>query len=344
MSASEQLSEKTAKLFVKEWIDGEMPPMPKKRYIKSERRWLVDQMAEKCIQRTLKQDGGLVDLENQLPKITEIVDTIWYAGASAEAKSWIWQEENRTDEDEKKLSAQHRVWWRRDPKKSYNEGFESKDCFNCDPDEIKSVAALYLERPWLRVPKLDWIFVDILITRELCAYGESLKEKCLPGAKMNWLNMNPKYLSTKGNLKEMTKDRWKDDLRRSSWKTFYSIFLPIGLILCAFYFGYQRTGYSFVAIYAFLILDYVVASFRRSKYRRAGNRDLSLAPFELWDKMYEVWQRLQGPTVNPIRLKEALDESAKMGAAWDETIWAIVGRVIKIDDDVWVIQPSTDPY
>jgi len=337
MSDDNLMSEQTAKRFVKEWVARGVPPKPK-NYIRSEYGWLLKQLAERCMVKTLEQGTDEIDLDYELSKACEIIDIIWYTIVPTERsrEGGIFH----PGDNDTQLLQQHRFWWRRDPQISFDEGFESKHYFSCLCDEIKSSAATYLEKPWLRVAKLDWIIVDILITDELCQYGERLKKDWLPGTKKNSLNIHPKYFSAKGNLKEMTKDRWKEDLKRSLLKPLYAVVLPLGMILSALYFGYSSTGYSFAAIYALLILDNLVGAYRRSKYRRAGNPDPALEPFELWDKMYQVWKRLEGPTVNPIRVKEALDESSKMGAVWDETVWAIVGRAIKIDGDVWVIQSS----
>jgi len=59
------------------------------------------------------------------------------------------------------------VWRRHDLQLSFVQGFESKHHFDCDTAELYSELAGYLERPWLRHPTIDWIFLDMMMTREL---------------------------------------------------------------------------------------------------------------------------------------------------------------------------------
>lgn len=56
--------------------------------------------------------------------------------------------------------------------------------------------------------------------------------------------------------------------------------------------------------------------------------------------MYEVWRRLDGPVINPSRVREFMAKSTDHGAVWDATSWSIVDRLIAIDPAVWVIQPA----
>ena len=70
--------------------------------------------------------------------------------------------------------AQHIVWIRRDPKRPFTEGTRSEHHTNFDKDSFHSTIADYLSRPYLRHPVLDWIFMEMTISQELSAFGESL--------------------------------------------------------------------------------------------------------------------------------------------------------------------------
>lgn len=37
----------------------------------------------------------------------------------------------------------------------------------------------------------------------------------------------------------------------------------------------------------------------------SGRIDPNVRPFQLWDEMYEVWRRLDGPVVNPTMVRES---------------------------------------
>ena len=54
--------------------------------------------------------------------------------------------------------------------------------------------------------------------------------------------------------------------------------------------------------------------------------------------MYEVWRRMRGPAVNPTLVRDAMVETAKQGAVWDNVSWALVDRFIGIDPAAWVVQ------
>jgi hypothetical protein len=61
---------------------------------------------------------------------------------------------------------------------------------------------------------------------------------------------------------------------------------------------------------------------------------------ELWDLMHAAYRTLDGPIVDPTRVKRALDAAAKKGAVWDGTVFAILNRVIARDPTAWVTDDS----
>jgi hypothetical protein len=115
----------------------------------------------------------------------DFIYSAWYAGGPELTMMRRWQGEGNPTEEERKGidTAKEIVWRRHDPKESFSEGLSSQHYVNFVKDSLVSAIADYFSRPWLRHAVLDWIFLDMTITRELCLYGEALKERWLPGPK-----------------------------------------------------------------------------------------------------------------------------------------------------------------
>ena len=76
-----------------------------------------------------------------------------------------------------------------------------------------------------------------------------------------------------------------------------------------------------------------------SRSTRRPGESPSDAAMSIMFEMSKVWDELEGPTVNPTMLREALLRSRDKGAVWDTAIYSIVDRVISIDRAVWIVQP-----
>ena len=250
---------------------------------------------------------------------------------------------NEEEEQEKIEKAQHGLWTRHDPARAFQEGTRSVHYTAINKDELNSAIADYLDRPYLRLPVLDWIFLDMTISRELSAFGEALKEKWLPGKRHPFLGIHHRYLKAQGDLAEMTKIDWSETFER--WNMWFScgLAIPIAGIWAAFYFGYETTGWWLAGIYATIVIGFIaiklVRFFLRLIRRLLGKPDPRMKVFALWDQMYEVWRRLEGPVVNPTRVREAMVQSTDQGAAWATVSWSLIDRVIGIDPAIWVVQP-----
>ena len=350
---SASLTERQAQSLACEWIDNRIEKPPD-RYSYSQTRSLMDDLAKNCIAESLRNRESDDDLCERLAVAWDIVHSAWYAAAPEYATKlrWDeddklrWDEDDQPDEDEARKidNAQHVIWRRRDPKRSFEEGFESDQHTTFDVEDLHGTIARYLERPWLRHPSLDWIFVDMLVSQELCAFGEAIKQQWVPG-KRDWLlNVHHRYYKAKGELEKMIKINWRE-IGETIWVKFvWAIAIPVGAIWAAFYFDYERTGWVLAGIYALFILIYFTIKLfgwsKRLARRLLGKPDPRLKPFLLWDEMYEVWRRLEGPVVNPSRVREAMVRSAEHGAAWDTPTWSLIDRVIAFDPAVWVIWPS----
>jgi hypothetical protein len=344
MNYDDVLTQKTAVAIAREWIDGRI--VRPKDHLRSQMRGLMEQLATRCIAESLQQQEKEDQLCERLDAAWDILNSVWYAAAPEYATRWRIKAEEQPGVDEQKKieQARHVVWTRRDPKRSFQDGFESKHHFNYDRNSLDSTIANYLERSWLRHPTLDWILLDMTITRELCAFGEELKKRWVPGKRDDLDFFHHRYFSTKGNLSKMTEIKWSEFFE-SLWTKFVTLIaIPVGAIWASFHYGYSGLGATLASIYGVLVAGYggikVIQFLLRGVNRLIGRPDPRLKPFLLWEDMYEVWRRLDGPVVNPSRVRESMAKSTDKGAVWDAISWSLIDRLIAIDPAVWVIQPA----
>ncbi|MFQ5757756.1 MAG: hypothetical protein ACE5H7_16880 [Acidiferrobacterales bacterium] len=346
---TDRLTDVEAQSLAREWIDTRIPkPMGP-----SQTRSLMGDLARYCIAETLRNRENEDGLNNRLYEAWDIIHSAWYAAAPAYATKLRRDEDDQPDEEEanKIEDAQHVIWKRRDPIRALQEGFESDQYTAFDVEGIRDTITRYVERPWLRHPSLDWIFVDMLVSRKLCLLGEEVKKRTLPGKRDELFSIHHRYYKAKGNLEKMTEIDWGEFIETLHEKitkfVWGVILLPVGAIWAAFYFQYDRTAWVLVGVYALIISIYLIVKLfswgRRVVRRLSGKPDPRFRPVKLWDEMYEVWRRLEGPVVNPTRVREAMVRSTEHGAVWDTITWSLVDKVIAIDPAVWVIWPSRRP-
>ena len=168
---------------------------------------------------------------------------MWYAGAPEIATRW-WKDDEKPSDAEQKIidQAKATVWRRRDPKQSFQEGFKSKHYTAFDQQDFNSTVADYLEKPWLQHPFLDWVMVDMMVSRELSAFGEELKINFMPGPR-GLFGAHARYFTSGGNLVKMKMPNWE-----SLWKKALLILFPIGLIYSAFHSDYNGLGAGLLAL------------------------------------------------------------------------------------------------
>src|SRR5258707_11739746 len=96
----------------------------------------------------------------------------------------------------------------------------------------------------------------------------------------------------------------------------------------AFYFGHEAVGWSLLGLWSTSVFAYISVKLVRGCWRVicgiAGRPDPRQKPFALWDQMYEVWKRLEGPVVNPSLVREAMLKSSQAGAVWDGVSWSLI--------------------
>ena len=141
------------------------------------------------------------------------------------------EEETRKIED-----AQHVIWERRDPYLSLSVG---QSVHHTDFSFVKPHSAVceYLERPWLRHPSLDWILVDMQVSRELCDLGEAVKQRLAPRKRERLLDVHHRYFYHRYRVAkgESTTITGKPDPRLEPfvlWDEMYEVWLRLrGLVV-----------------------------------------------------------------------------------------------------------------
>lgn len=343
------LTEGEAQSLAREWIDNCIAK-PQDLLRCSQTRSLMDDLAKTCIAESLRNRESKDGLCERLYGAWNIIYSTWRAVAPEYATKLRRDEDGQPGEEETRRieDAQQLVWSRRDPIRALEEGFESDQYTDFYVEELHDTITRYVERSWLRHPSLDWIFVDMLVSRKLCVLGEEVKKRILPGKRDGFFGIHQRYYKANGNLEKVTEIDWGELI-----ETFHNkivkfvwgvVLIPAGAIWAAFYFQYDRTAWALIGVYALIILIYLIVKLfswgRRVVRRLSGKPDSRFKPIKLWDEMYEVWRRLEGPVVNPSRVREAMARSTERGAVWDTITWSLIDRVIAIDPAVWVIWPS----
>jgi hypothetical protein len=326
---SDTLTKDSAVKYAREWIDGAIEQPPGIR--QSQVRWMMEQLGALCITESLKSNESEDRLAERLSKAHDILNSVWYTSAPEIATRW-WRDDEKPNEKQQLIinKAKARLWKRRDPKRAFTEGFESEHHTAFDQTDFHGAIAEYLKEQWLRQPVLDWIMMDMMVSRELSALGEELKQT-YPDAKNVFSVRLDRYFAMKGDLRKM---RRLDG--RNAVNKFFRIWLPLAILYGAFYFGNETIsrvmgGYRLLdicVVVALGVLAYQILPTLLVKYwlhRR-------------WNPMYRVWQLLQGPTVNPTLVRELMAKTRDQGAVWDMPAWSIIDRVIQHDPAVWIVQ------
>lgn len=339
--AEKPITQEAAKEFVQEWISQRVPS-PKGRYWKIELIWLMNELTTQCLNQTIESKEREYELETYLGDTFNLVADIQYFNQSSLNRGLDYV--GSSEEDEAVYTnceeSEYIVWSRKDPKVSFKEGYGSEDYFENDKPSIHSLLVRYLKQDWLRHPFLDWVFLDMMITNELCMYGEKLKIHILPGEK-NDIGMNKAYFKNRGNLENMFKVDWRKTLTSMGEKFISAILIPSAAIWATFHFGADKIGAVLAIIYAILVTGYMVfklLKFSKSVYRRlSGKIEPAVKAMELWFQMYEVWNRLGAQVISPARVKEAMILSADMGAVWDEPSYSLIDDISKRYGANWVV-------
>jgi hypothetical protein len=338
------LEREAVNAIAREWVAESTPDIPRSGYGWLQMRWLMDELRDRCVEETLRQQEAYSDgLSKRLHNAYDMLNRAWWAVAPEYAKRFT-PKEQLSEEEKKGIEDAKKILWRRhDPKISFREGLRSEHYVGFDKDGLHEAIADYLAHAYLRTPVLDWIFLDMTISRELCAFGESVKQVAIPGKRDRILGIHFLYVRSQGNLAEMNKVDW--NARLEGWNTWFwcALGFPVGLIWACFHWNYTTAGWWITAIYSLIVALYiggkVLGWIAKAISRLRGTVDPITKMTRLWDSMYEVWTRLAGPVVNPTLVRDAMVKSTNEGAVWDSVSWSLIDRVISTDASVWVVQP-----
>lgn len=311
----------------------------------SQKNWLLGQLAARCVAESLRQGEAEWDLERRLQKAFDLVESIQLNGRGKVLGEMIYKksldamtpEERRAYEE-----AKHRVWRRHDPKRAFREGLKSDHMPGIDKQHLLADVADYFEQPWLRHPLLDYILLDQLITRELAAFGEEIKEHMMPFPR-DTIGLNRRYLDHDGNLDAMKKIRWKEVGERLVMWLAWALLIPGAAVMLAAFLGADGVAEFLLKVWGGLLVAHFGLRILRVVLRMFGLGrlvDPSQKATKVWGEMYKVWKELEGPVVNPTLVKEAMLKSKEHGAAWDSAAYSIIDKVIATDAAVWVVDPS----
>lgn len=340
------LSVREAHPFTLQWIDNRMWPSVRGHF--DQMRLMMNQLAVAALAETIKTGGDGYAYQARLAEAYDILSDLWSSLTTDELKGWNDHGRDLTEkEKELRQSAKLILWQRRDPLRGYRDGYESDYQTDFDKDWFTDGVARYLARPWMRNAHLDWILVDASITRELSVFGEEVKRQYMPGRRDIMGAFHHRYFAAKGNLAEMSKPDWVGRFQYAFWYLGLAFALPIGLIWAAFAYQWITTALWMAGIYAVLLLiEFGTMAFnfiRRVIRAGRGQPKPGTKAQELWAAMYQVWQLLEGPVVNPTLVRAEMAKSAEIGAGWASLAYSIVDRVIATDAAVWVVSIERRP-
>jgi hypothetical protein len=199
MISEEKITERDAGRYVSQWI-----PETLRLQRGGQFEALMTDLAKQCITETLRAGEGEWELDSRLASADGVLDALQTFGFPYALEKFRWESEDKIPDAFRKplKSAMASVWRRRDPSRSFKEGFESAHYFSGSPAELHEALSVYLALPWLRHPSVDWLFLDMMITREISAFGEEIKKKCFPGRKDS-MGDHVKYWTAKGATSKM---------------------------------------------------------------------------------------------------------------------------------------------
>ncbi|MGM4965764.1 hypothetical protein AB7714_19870 [Tardiphaga sp. 1201_B9_N1_1] len=165
---------------------------------------LLTELAKQCVAETLRVGDGELELDSRITTAYNILYELQSFGFPNALEKYRWEVESKVPDALRKplKSAMASVWRRRDPGRSLKEGFESDHYFAGTPSDLHAQLGAYMALPWLQHPSVDWLFLDMMVTRELSAFAEEIKKQWFPGRKDS-LGHHAKYWQAKGATEKM---------------------------------------------------------------------------------------------------------------------------------------------
>jgi hypothetical protein len=295
------------------------------------------QLISLCVDSAVREELSESHLEQRFEFISDLLYSIRYADRHPSGYQRI-----KEDNEEESLT----IWKRRDPSKSMVGGYQSPHYF-ANSFDISELSQEYLKNKWLQSPELDVALLDILITSEICQYGEAVKRH---SNGKNSLKQAARYSSNQGNLDKM-KPSLSEAFELLFTKTvgwFIAPILFLGITFNYAPFGEKSEsvgvilsiGYAIVLL--LLITHKIVKAFSRLIALISGNPEpySTTQNFDRWKSMYQVWSELEGPVVNPKNVRISMENAQRKGAIWDNAAYGIVDRAIASNPEGLIINTS----
>jgi hypothetical protein len=197
--SEEKLSRSSAIDYARVWVADAYP-----RRSGGQFEVLLTDLAALCVSEAVRQGDDEDGLNQRLDQAYTVLYELQNFGFPTILEKHRWEEAHKVPEALQKplKAAWASVWKRCDPLRSLQEGFESDNYFNGTAAQLYEDLSKYLQLRWLRHPSVDWIFLDIMVTRELCPLAEEIKQTLFPGKKDS-MGVHHKYWKAKGNVSEM---------------------------------------------------------------------------------------------------------------------------------------------
>jgi hypothetical protein len=202
MLSEEKTTEQKAAIYVSKWL-ASSEALRRRRGGQFET--LMTDLAKECVAETLRTSEGEFELDSRLGSAYGLLSDLQSYGFPYALNEFRCKNEEEIPEAFRKplKTAMASVWRRRDPGRSFKDGFESDHYFGgADPGELHQDLSAYMALPWLRHPSVDWLFLDMMITRELSGFGEEIKKQVYPGRK-DRAGVHVKYWTAKGAASKM---------------------------------------------------------------------------------------------------------------------------------------------
>jgi hypothetical protein len=203
-------------------------------------------------------------------------------------------------------------------KKSYREHF-------LDRRSLKTLANMYLGRPWLHTTYFDWVFTDALIAAESVATYEWFQAQ----------RGGVSYALFGGNK-----------IKAGLFRFFVAVPLVFFLswimsgLLCWWLYGvFPRVAIIIGVLYYVVNIAWVIVYFiRLILCRLRGGKSLQHRAAELITALYNTYHELRDPTVHVPSLRRAVEQAKEKGVVWDAQLFCILDNVAQNHPSTWIIR------
>ena len=179
--------------------------------------------------------------------------------------------------------------------------------------DLKQLASQYLDRPWMHVDFVDWIFADSLVAAELIATYEWVRER--RGGLVYFLFEGKRFKTVLFKVVQIP-------------TIFFLNWVLPGLVC---WWAYQY--YPMVAVIAALlyyginIVWLIVQIGRRIAWRLGGGKSFRRLTSDRLSAMLNAYVQMREETIHVPSLARAIDDAASSGVVWDPQLLCIVDLV-----------------